>query len=669
MRRITCLAAGLLALSTIAAASQPSPKLGPVVTLPEKKPVAAVPQALPVPPQARPLTKEDVDTWLDGYLPYALRVGDIAGAEIAIVKDGKVLTERGYGYADVAKRTPVDPFKTVFRPGSVSKLFTWTAVMQLVERGKLNLDADVNRYLDFRIPPFDGRPVTLRNLMTHTAGFEESGKDVMFYDEKNPAIRLDNYVRRAIPRRIFRAGTIPAYSNYGATLAGYIVERISGEPFDSYIERHIFAPLQMQNSTFRQPLPARFRGMMAKGYYRASAAPTPYELVGGGPAGSLASTADDMAHFMIAHLQGGEFEGQRILLPATAEQMHNSPLTLMPAINRMELGFFETNINGREVIAHEGDSQVFHTTLNLFLSDKVGIYVSVNSLGKDAAGARLRGAIFSDFADRYFPASAPSTRVDAATSLQHAQMLAGHWEISREIASNFLAIGNLISQVNVTAGPKGELHVPFALGLNGVERTWVEIAPFVWQDTGSHERLAAKVVDGRVVMWSIDQLSPFIVFVPTPAWRSAAWLLPMLYISLLILTITALVWPVRAVVRKRFAATLALDRQGLRAFRASRIASAAILVVLLGWAIAINAMSSNIALFTSVMDPWLWLLQIAGLFAFVGGLAAMIWNAWAAWTQPRSWQARAWSIVLIAAAATIFYVAITHGLLAMTVNY
>jgi len=149
---------------------------------------AAVPEAAavsaanaPTAPAAAgmPLTAADLDSWLDGYLPYALKTGDIAGAVVVVVKDGEVLSERGYGYADVAAHKPVDPKATLFRPGSVSKLFTWTAVMQLVEQGKIDLDADVNQYLDFKIPPRDGKPITMRNLMQHTAGFEEQAKSII----------------------------------------------------------------------------------------------------------------------------------------------------------------------------------------------------------------------------------------------------------------------------------------------------------------------------------------------------------------------------------------------------------------------------------------------------------------------------------------------------------
>src|SRR5215468_8267612 len=206
---------------------------------------AATPSAAPA---AVALTATDVESWLDGYLPYALKTGDIAGAVVVVVKDGEILTERGYGYSDVAARKPVDPKLTLFRPGSVSKLFTWTAVMQLVEQGKINLDADVNQYLDFKIPPRDGQPITMRNLMQHTAGFEEQAKGTIT-ESSSPSYEV--LLKAWVPARVFAPGTTPAYSNYGASLAGYIVQRVSGEPFDAYIEKHIFAPLEMKYSSFR----------------------------------------------------------------------------------------------------------------------------------------------------------------------------------------------------------------------------------------------------------------------------------------------------------------------------------------------------------------------------------------------------------------------------------
>jgi CubicO group peptidase (beta-lactamase class C family) len=175
--------------------------LAPVLALAE----GDAPPSPPPPAEATALTSTDVNAWLDGYLPYALKTGDIAGAVVAVVKDGAVLTERGYGYSDVAARKRVDPKLTLFRPGSVSKLFTWTAVMQLVEQGKIDLDADVNTYLDFKIPPRDGKPITMRNLMQHTAGFEEQAKGTIT-EGSSPGFEalLKAWVRHACSRRVAR---------------------------------------------------------------------------------------------------------------------------------------------------------------------------------------------------------------------------------------------------------------------------------------------------------------------------------------------------------------------------------------------------------------------------------------------------------------------------------
>ena len=350
---------------------------------PEEAPGAAA--AAPV---ALPLTAADANSWLDGYLPYALKTSDIAGAVVVIVKDGEMLTERGYGYADVAAKKPVDPKLTLFRPGSVSKLFTWTAVMQLVEQGTIDLDADVNQYLDFKIPPREGKPINMRNLMQHTAGFEEQAKGVSSENPKAPG--FEALLKAWVPQRVFAPGTTPAYSNYGAALAGYIVQRVAGESFDTYIEKHIFEPLDMKYSSFRQPLPPELAPLMSRGYRTSSGQAQPFEIVGPAPAGSLSSPGGDMAHFMIAHLLGGEYHGRRILAAATAEMMHNTPLTMLPPLNRMELGFFETNINDREVIGHLGDTQYFHTSLHLFLRENAGFCVSFNSLGKEGAAEECR---------------------------------------------------------------------------------------------------------------------------------------------------------------------------------------------------------------------------------------------------------------------------------------
>lgn len=633
---------------------------GPVVPKSARADTGGAAAAAALPGAAAALTKTDVDSWLDGFMPFALERGDLAGAVVVIVKDGQVLTQRGFGYADLASRTPVDPDRTLFRPGSVSKLFTWTAVMQEVEAGRIDLDRDVNAYLDFGIPAYRGKPVTMRQLMTHTAGFQEQGRGLMFEDPKL-IVPLGDYVKDNIPARIFAPGSTPSYSNYGTALAGHIVERVSGLSFDDYIEKRIFAPLGMAHSTFRQPLPAALKADMATGYRKASTGPVKFEIVGPSPAGGLSSTGADMARFMIAHLN----DGRGLMTPTTARQMHDTPLTILPPLNRMQLGFFETNINGRQVIAHLGDTQLFHTALHLFTDDGVGIYFSVNSTGEQGSAGPVRRALFEEFADRYLPGGAPVTsRIDAATAKQHAQMLAGQWLNSRRAETNFFAIGNLLRQVKVTVGADGSPVVPLARDRAGKPLKWVEVAPFVWHAVGGHERLAAKVEGGRVVRWSIDGISPFMVFDRAPASQSAAWIMPLLLASLGVLSLTFLHWPTGALIRRKYKAPLAFKPQALRAYRGVRLGAGLVVALAAAWFTAISTMRP-----LPSYDPLLWLLQIAGLVVLAGGSFFAAWNLRLAVKEKRGRFAIVRAAIILLAMLVPFYVAWTFGLLSMTVKY
>jgi CubicO group peptidase (beta-lactamase class C family) len=658
--------ATLLAFGSLTAIAQT-----PAPTTPLTPPAAAVQASAAAAGSAttaKVLSADDVNAWLDGYMPFAMATGDLAGAVVTVVKDGEILTERGFGYANVEKRTPVDPKLTLFRPGSVSKLVTWTAVMQLVEQGKIDLDADINKYLDITIPPRDGKPVTMRNIMQHTGGFEEQVKYIITEDPNSPD--FVTLLKRWTPTRVFDAGTTPAYSNYATSIAGYIVQRVSGESFNDYVDKHIFAPLDMRHSTFRQPLPKDLEPLMATGYILASGPAKKFEIVGPAPAGALSSPGEDMSHFMIAHLQNGEYKGNRILKEETAKQMHDSPLTLLPPLNRMELGFFETNINGREVIAHLGDTQNFHTSLHLFLKENVGFYVSFNSAGKAAAAHHLRIALFTDFADRYFPGVRPDTRVDEATAKQHAQLMVGNWVASRGSQTTFLSAVGLAGQTVVSVGPKGELIIPDFKGLDGVPIKWVETAPFVWQEENGHERLAAKVVDGRVVRFSMNLEAPFTVLDRVDGVHDAGWLLPSLYVSLLALLLTVVLWPVSAIVRRRFGARLNLSRPALRAYRASKIGALLILAGLGAWTISIVSMFSDLNKTTDAFDPILRFDQVFAFIAFVGGFLLMLWNLVAVWRDgTRRWPAKLWSLVLVFAAFIVLWIAFTFHLIGWGVNY
>ncbi|MBS3961606.1 MAG: beta-lactamase family protein, partial [Sandarakinorhabdus sp.] len=275
---------GLLIGFMTALLSVPGAAQDPV--LPEAGKVAVTAQAaasngakVPV-----PIDVQDLEAWLDGFMPYALQRGHIPGAVVVVVRGDGPLLAKGYGYADVAARKPVDPDATMFRPGSVSKLVTWTAVMQQVEAGKLDLDNDVNAYLDFTVPPYEGKPITLRQIMTHTAGFEES---IRYLITSNPdaLMPLGDLMKRALPAQVAAPGSTPAYSNYATALAGYIVQRVSGLPLESYFEERIFEPIGMTRSTFRQPLSAEMKPLMSNGYKFGRSKPQPFEIVLPWPAG------------------------------------------------------------------------------------------------------------------------------------------------------------------------------------------------------------------------------------------------------------------------------------------------------------------------------------------------------------------------------------------------
>ena len=510
----------------------------------------------------------------------------------------------------------------------------------------------------------------MRQIMTHTAGFEEQAK-YLITDHPEKLMLLGTFLKHWTPKRIYAPGTTPAYSNWATTLAGYIVERVSGTPFNDYVDRRIFAPLGMRYSSFRQPLPRALARFMAVGYPRASEPAKPFENVTPYPAGSLSSSGVDMARFMIAHLQNG----RGLLRPETAAMMHDSPLgkvnpvSLVPPLNRMELGLFETNINGREVIGHLGDLSNFHTSLHLFLREGVGLYVSFNSAGKEGTAGQLRGALFRDFADRYFPGSEGDGRIDAKTAAAHARAMTGLWQNSRRSESSFLSLVYLLGQTKVGVGPKGELSIPDLKAPGGGVRQWIEIAPWVWRAADGHERLAAKVVGGEVVRWSFDGVSPFMVFDRVPGSRAGSWIRPLLYLSIAVMLLTFLYWPFTWFVRRRYRSPLAVEGRARQAYRATRMVAGLDVLLVIGWLTAITLLFGDFNRLSDSTNWWVWLLQALTAIIAVGAVAITGWNAWLSWRDGRRWTRKLWNTLVFLAALLLLYVALTFHLMALSVNY
>jgi CubicO group peptidase (beta-lactamase class C family) len=322
---------------------------------------------------------------------------------VAIVRNGEPIMAKGYGFEDLEEQRPVDARQTLFRPGSTSKLFTWVAVMQLAEQGRLDLDTDVNEYLEsFRIEEAFEQPVTLRHILTHTPGFEDGGMGYLIVDDPGRAIPLLDAMERYQPKRVNPPGAQSAYSNYGTALAGLMVANVSGMPFNDYIQRNIFEPLGMNDSSFVEPLPEHLAAHMA-GSYTVEAGrfiEKPFEIVGGfGPAGGLSSSATDMLRFAQAILNGGVLEGQRILREETLDEMLSRHFSHDDRLMGMALGFYETDYNGHRVLGHGGDTQWFHSYLGIDLVNDLAFFVSFGGPG----GSTVRTSFAPAFYDRFFP--------------------------------------------------------------------------------------------------------------------------------------------------------------------------------------------------------------------------------------------------------------------------
>ena len=614
---------------------------------------------------AAALERADLETWLDGMVPYALKAGDMAGAVVVVVKDGHVLLQKGYGYADVSKKLAMDPEQTMVRIGSTSKLFTWTAVMQLVEQGKLDLDRNINDYLDFTIPNDFGKPVTLRDLMNHRGGFEEGLKDILWTNPQGVP-STEAYLKDHKRPMLFAPGEVPAYSNYGAALAGYIVERISKEPYERYIERHILAPLGLTHTSFDQPLPEHFAAAVSKGYRTASAPPGPYELIVTRPAGSGTTTAADMAHFMIAHLQDGHFGDAEILQVDTAKRMH-SPSEQAPAgFATMAHGFFRELHNGRTVIGHGGDTIYFHNDFELLPAEGVGIDFTFNSRGRGEAVYLAREALFNGFMDRYFPDSAAPVDPPALpTALADAQVIAGRYESSRRIQHGFLSLFYVLQQTVITANADGTISVPGEFTPEPL--VYREIGPQLWRRVGGSRELTLQTVSG--VKTVVDGGDPTSVLQAVPLRRSSVLNLTVLTFASLILIWTLLAWLLSRWIRplKNIPEDLASQVKRLRLLL--RAAAAFDVVYLICWFMILQpTLNLELDFYNSGLDPIVGALEVAGLLA----IAAAILGIWSAWRLSRLNVPRRlpfWGFVTAAGLLGVVWIGFIGGLIRFSLNY
>ncbi len=574
-----------------------------------------------------PSDPAEVESFLDGLITPQLEKHHIPGAVVVVVKDGKILYAGGYGFADVERQLPFVPDQTLFRIGSTSKLFTWTAVMQLAEQGRIDLDADVNSYLtDFQIPATFPQAITMRHLMSHSAGFEDGmvGAVAAAPEEMAP---LSEYVMKNVQARVRPPGALTAYSNYGATLAGYIVEAVSGAPFESYIEKHIFVPLGMESSTFRQPLPEAMAEHLAVSYdFKEVFRPQPMLYINQAPAGSMSATATDLARFMIAHLQDGRYGDARILEESTARQMHTRLFSNDPRLSGMAYGFFDQEINGQRVLHHGGGLPAYMGMLGLVPEDQSGFYVGYNGLSGNAAVADFMAAYF----DHYYPSSPANAPLEVTDRPSPAGTFAGLYRSTRVPQTTLESLANLteLGYVRVIEEADGAVTLRAVTSAGEASIQGREAAAQLFVSSDGRKRFAFGGMQAGIATLLVMDDSPHVAF-ERIAWYDAPTVrLRILAISLVII----LSFPMLAGLRRILARRKTIVREPssrLQLGAAAALAGTAVLVIagMVGF-IWISAMGYWLALYTTLLSILSWLCVLLSLLVTFCAVHVWIRSTW-----------------------------------------
>ncbi len=641
-----------------------------------KPPSAAATSGLSTPSRAsngHELTRADVEEFFDLLIKDQLAREDIAGAIVGVVKDGQVLIAKGYGYADVEKGIPATGDASLFRIGSISKLITWTAAMQLVEQKKLSLDEDVNTYLDFKIPPAFGKPITLRNLMTHTAGFEDTWRDLGVADAQQ-LIPLETYVKTHIPKRIYPPGEVSAYSNYGATLAGYLVQRISGKAFEDYANENIFRPLGMNRTTFAQPPPADLARLVSEGYGLASAPAGRFEYMTLFPAGSVSASATDMCKFMLAHLQDGKLNGAQILSADTARLMHSRTFSFDDRMHSWAYGFYEESTNGHRIIGHGGDLQRFHSDLHLIPDANTGFFVSYNSKGNGDLGLD-RQRLLQMFMDRYFPAAsagepdvASKPTVDAATAdpdVTGLYMASRHWQSSvLKVIALFPAPNG---QVEVSVDPDKTIRIDGFEDAAGQPLKFRRIASLLYEDAVNHQRVAfRRGWNGKMQM---QVGAPDEIFLHVDALQKKPLSYLVLIAGLSVVVLTLIFWPVAALVRRHYARPLNLSSTDRTLRIVQRLVCVLLCILFFGWAVVFAVGLQDFVLIMTGLSRWIVVFGVVGILCSIGTIF-LWWNVATTWkgTAASLWT-KAHGITLALACTGLIWFAVLWNLMNFNLHY
>ncbi|WP_417450977.1 serine hydrolase domain-containing protein [Kordiimonas sp.] len=414
---------------------------------------------------------EPLEAFIEREMREKMEEFKVVGATIALVRDGEMIYAKGFGDADTENGIKVTARDTLFRWGSISKTFTWTAIMQLVEQGKVSLDADVNDYLvDVKITEAFGAPIRLKHLLAHTPGFEDEGLGHLFEVDPGKVLPLKDYLIRYQPKRVRPAGQVFAYSNYATALAGQIIANVSGMPYENYIEDNIFKPLGMNDSTFREPLLERSPGRIdpdllsrvSKGFVADEDGirqNNKFTLISGvGPAGAISSTATDMAKFLLAHMLGCTLGEVRLMKPETCATMHSAltPLNASGTVNNYH-GFFQhRKIGAHNRIGHNGGTIHFHSQMGWYPELQFGFLMSTNT----TTGAKLYKHMEEAIVTRLFgdKTVTPEPISPAADFASRADKYVGYYQNTRRNYSSIEVLNSLfMGSSKVTSDEDGYL--------------------------------------------------------------------------------------------------------------------------------------------------------------------------------------------------------------------
>lgn len=441
-------------------------------------PIAAAPQtsappaAQPIATGVAPLPRQELEAFVDGVVQRAMARDHIAGATISVVQNGQVVLKKGYGFANLGQRKPVDPDRTLFRIASISKTFTWIALMNEIESGHMRLDGPVNLYLPEPLQLKDqGKKtqVRLRDLMTHTAGFEDRALGQLFERDPNRIRPLADYLRQERPRRVREPGLLPSYSNYGVALAGAAVANVTGKPFEQLISEEVILPTGMRHTTFREARPWRdnlpapmsedLAVELSDGF---SWTPLgwsvqPREFIGQvAPAGSASSTAGDMARYMNLLLNGGVIDGRTVFSPKTAQAFRTSMYRPAPEAAGWNAGFQDIPLpGGRRGFGHAGATLYFHSNMVIAPDLGLGVFISVNT----ESGANLPATLPATIIEHFY-AKPPAVPPPSAMSYEEARLYEGDYLTTRRAYGGLEGfINRIMGRATVRATPEGRLSI------------------------------------------------------------------------------------------------------------------------------------------------------------------------------------------------------------------